>query len=764
MLAVLLLAASVSTQTTSPTFPERPDRQPPFKDAIFSKELLRQIQGRRDRRPKIVGQEEVGFDDIGVATEKLIRNEAKSESQKTETTGQQKAKPNRTIIVHSLADDGPGSLRQALREASDGNKINITVKGTITLTSGELIVDKSVTIRATGAHKLSVSGNGTSRVFHIMPDTVVTISGLTITNGSPSGTFPANSGGGIYNDHAQLTVSSCILSGNSARHGGGIFSNGRNGSATLTVTDSTLSGNTAIIYGGGILSGGDFGSATATLNNITVSNNSGLYGCGIFNAGFAGAARLTISNSIIRGNNATSIFSAGAGIYNNGDSGVATLILTDSTVTANSIPSDVNDGVFGAASGGGIFNDGLSTISPGSASMTIINSTVSEHVIDGLGGGIYNEGSSGNAILTIKNSDLSRNFSIYGGAIYNDGSEGRATLAITESTLNSNQGTNGGGGIFNTGVYGNAVLTITNSSLSRNLSYEMGGAIYNEAAAGLGTVTIDKSNLSGNRTFGQGGGIHNVSADAASLSEEGVNEDGTAIVTVTNSTLSGNSAGHEPPPDFFLPGEGGGIFNESFWGGTSTVNLINSTLSDNSSDNRGGGIQNRAYAEGSATIVINNCTLNGNSANNGGGSLSNWVPPYEGWGPGIATLDIANTILNAGASGGNIQNLSGTVISRGYNLSSDAVGGDGSTDPGGLLNGPGDIRNTNPHLGPLQNNGGPTMTHALLEYSPAIDNGNPNFDPNTFNPPLLYDQRGRRFRRVVNGAVDIGAYELQRAW
>jgi hypothetical protein len=106
----------------------------------------------------------------------------------------------------------------------------------------------------------------------------------------------------------------------------------------------------------------------------------------------------------------------------------------------------------------------------------------------------------------------------------------------------------------------------------------------------------------------------------------------------------------------------------------------------------------------------------------------------------------------ADASGQNIYNDSGTVTSHGYNLSSDAAGG--------FLTGSGDQINTDPLLGPLQDNGGPTMTHALLLHSPAIDAGDPNFDPNAFIPPLLNDQRnGPGFLRVVNGRIDIGAFE-----
>src|SRR5947199_873840 len=134
----------------------------------------------------------------------------------------------RTIAVTSTTDDGPGSLRNALVLASNGDTINITAKGTITVTSGELVIAKSVAIRGPGADKLSVSGNTTSRVFHVTPNTIVTISDLTITKGSAAtnaGNFPASAGGGIYSDHAKLTVSNCVLSGNSARFGGGIFYN-----------------------------------------------------------------------------------------------------------------------------------------------------------------------------------------------------------------------------------------------------------------------------------------------------------------------------------------------------------------------------------------------------------------------------------------------------------------------------------------------------------------------------------------------------------
>ena len=207
-------------------------------------------------------------------------------------------------------------------------------------------------------------------------------------------------------------------------------------------------------------------------------------------------------------------------------------------------------------------------------------------------------------------------------------------------------------------------------------------------------LTVANSTISGNSTARDGGGI-SVSGG----------------LVIENSTISGNSAG----------GNGGGI-----WGGAT---VENSTISDNSAGGNGGGIY------GGATVE--NSTISGNSGTNGGGIYNN-----------TSSLIVRNTILNAGASGENIFNDGGTVTSLGYNLSSD--------DAGGYLTGPGDQINTDPLLGPLQDNGGPTLTHALLPGSPAIDAGDPNF-----TPPPSNDQRDCNFDRVFNGRIDIGSFEAQ---
>jgi hypothetical protein len=128
---------------------------------------------------------------VGVPPETRTKKGFKVDTQQSNGPGQQVDDADHTIVVHSTDDDGPGTLRHALAIASDGDKINIVARGTITLTSGELVVDKSLTIRGPGKANAGVSGNGTSRAFHVTPGTTVSIEGLTIINGMASGAFPA---------------------------------------------------------------------------------------------------------------------------------------------------------------------------------------------------------------------------------------------------------------------------------------------------------------------------------------------------------------------------------------------------------------------------------------------------------------------------------------------------------------------------------------------------------------------------------------------
>ncbi|MGB7069591.1 MAG: choice-of-anchor Q domain-containing protein [Pyrinomonadaceae bacterium] len=667
----------------------------------------------------------------------------------------------RTIVVHSTADSGPGTLRQALVDAASGGKINIVARGTITLTSGELVVDKSLEIKGQGADRLSISGNFTSRVFHIMPEVNVTIDGLTIADGSvstESDPYLSSAGGGIFSDHANLTVRNCIISGNSARYGGGIFSNSNGGGSTsLKINSTTLSDNSASFAGGGVFSGGGFldnmgdsGEATMAIHNSSISDNSAEYGGGIFNDGYLGRAKAILNISTVDNNAVEQSY----GIYNNGDSGDARVTLNDSTVTGNVI---------------GIFNDGASYISPGDARLVVNNSKINGNASDG----IFNSAFHGSASVTLNRSTVNSNGR---GVTNNADANGNATMILSGSTASGNSET----GVVN-GGYGNTTATLVDSSVNDNGSsgiinwvldsdsttlalfnstvngnHEIG--VYNAGwDGGDAFLTLNGSTVSGITNDDYFAGIYNYAdfggSAAAALTDSTVtgnsaasgcgicnqawNSGSRAAITLNGSTVSNNLYTNYDPN---LLSEGG--IASFAVEGDAAVTLINSSVSGNS----GRGVTNaNAEETGSAKLTLNNCTVAGNSF----GPVYNFLN---------STLEITNSILDAGTSGEN--QFYGTVISHGYNISSDRAGGDGSTGPGGLLNGPGDIRNTDPLLGPLANNGGQTKTHALLLGSPAINAGDPNFDPEIFDPPMLYDQRNSgRFPRVINGRIDIGAFE-----
>lgn len=157
-------------------------------------------------------------------------------------------------------------------------------------------------------------------------------------------------------------------------------------------------------------------------------------------------------------------------------------------------------------------------------------------------------------------------------------------------------------------------------------------------------------------------------------------------------------------------------------------------------------------------MTISSCTFNQNSAATNGDSI------YINTGAaGSAVLQIGNTILKK-SGGNNFANNTGTIISQGYNLSSDEAAGGPGTAPGGFLNHAGDKRNTDPLLDPagLKNNGGATMTIALQAGSPALDQGKRDTVALVSN-----DQRGvyRPFDdpNIANASGgdggDIGAYE-----
>ncbi len=290
-----------------------------------------------------------------------------------------------TLKVTNLADSGKGSLRYEIAQAKSGDTIVFATKlsGAITLTSGELLIDKSLTIQGPGAGLLTVtttqygssSSDGPSRIFDVgSAGATVTLSGMTISGGdgqahyivdpafgpgpsddglgggilnygtltvsnctltdnSASGGSTTNGGGGIANLGGTLTVSGCTLSNNRTYGGGGgIYSTG-----TLTVSGSTLSGNTADSWAGG---GGIYAYGTATVSGCTLTGNFGFDGGGISYAG----GTMTVSGCTLTGNSAAS-GGAGGAIYSAGSA----LTVSNSLFGGNS-PDNI-DGSF--TDGGG---------------------------------------------------------------------------------------------------------------------------------------------------------------------------------------------------------------------------------------------------------------------------------------------------------------------------------------------------------------------------------------------------------------------------
>ena len=260
-----------------------------------------------------------------------------------------------------------------------------------------------------------------------------------------------------------------------------------------------------------------------------------------------------------------------------------------------------------------------------------------------------------------------------------------------------------GAGVFNGGT-----LTLADSILSGNVTgpTTVGGSGFNSHGGGVwneGTLTLTNSTVSGNTGQVHGGGIYNagtVVAIDSTLHGNSANSVGGGIanpgtLTITRSTLSGNSAG-----------DGGGVFNSG------TINVTNSTVSGN-------GRQGIYTSNGGALTSV---TISGNGAS-GVQHDSSPVPTAK------------NTIVanNSGAE------CNAALDSDGPNLDDDST----------CFAEAGDVH-ADPLLDALADNGGPTMTHALLSGSPAIDSGTNTGCPAT-------DQRG--VARPLGPVCDLGAVE-----
>jgi hypothetical protein len=648
-----------------------------------------------------------------------------------------------TLIVTNTSDfttphAGDGSLRGEIMQA-ELQTGNVTIgfdpsvfagsTQTITLGSkGTIVISYTVGVITIQAPSVGVNINAAhnSAVLQINAGTTAQISNLNFLNAKDI----FGVGAGIDNS-GTLTLSNSLITGNSVNtDGGGIYNLGR-----LTLTNSSVSGNTGGVNGGGI---DNVAGAHAYLSYCTISNNvmggSG-YGAGIRNDGV-----MTVAGSVISGNS--------GGRNGGGFTGAGTTTLTNSVISGNSV------GGLGA-NGGGI----MISVSP-TASANLTNCTVAQNFAPLNGGGIA---VAGNNKLTLSNSILADNSAVHnGGGIY-VGSGSTATITNSILAANTASGASGSGGsggaifvnttgtanISNSVLSGNSAktggglfsyqgtATVTSSIISNNTAKGDGGGV--ESFNGPAVVSISNSTISNNTvTNGVGGGIGTggfpggtvivnnttISGNSASTFGGGIYDNQAA--TVTNSTLSGNSAGSK----------GGGFYHNSANGVTAT--LTNSTLTGNTATNLGGAIYSKH-----GTTALYDATISGNTASSGGGMYI-----YHS---NTATL---NNSLIAGNSATTTKDIAGKVASGSLNN----LVGDGSGMTG-ITNGSGGNQvgtsgsPINPLLSTLGNYGGPTQTLTLLPGSPALDAGSNAAIPSG----VTTDQRGDP--RIVNGTVDIGAFE-----
>jgi CSLREA domain-containing protein len=625
----------------------------------------------------------------------------------------------------------------------------------------------------------------------------LTLEGVTVRHGN------RYSGGGIEN-WGTLLVNESIISGNFGEAGGGGIVN--QNKKNVTIFNSTLSGNKGYL-GGAIWNWGNF-----HISNSTLSENQAISdGGAIWNV-----YSMSISNSTLYGNIATGI---GGGIFNQSGGGgslkyINTIIaystngdcVNNATIHADSTHNLVSDGscylatnLSGDPKLSPLADNGGPTLThallPGSPAIdagfdihcqdfdqrgvprpqgagcdigayeleTLVVTNASNDLVGSLreaiafispGGRItFSPSLSGKTINLSSTLVIEKNLSIDGSdlevpiTISGNNSVGVFMIGpLGEVTLDSLNIINGvrefGGGINNLGW-----LLVVNSTLSGNTAYS-GGGIFT-----LGELWIIDSTFHENDAFFKGGGIYNAGSlfvDKSTFSHNDAelggairNDEGIySQMTVTDSTFYGNQAAHGGAIDVWGDGPNK-ISTSSFYGNTaaasggairiwSSLTVENSTLSGNSTDSIGGGFN----VQDEGMLTLQHVTLNDNEGSSGGGI-------YVG---NNATLKYINTII-AHSTNGDCVNHGAINTESTHNLVED-----GSCPVSDYTNMEGD-----PKLGPLANNGGQTLTHALIPDSPAIDAASMAYCLST-------DQRG--FYRPFDGnndgvpGCDIGAFEF----
>ncbi|MGH7789821.1 MAG: choice-of-anchor Q domain-containing protein [Candidatus Binatia bacterium] len=728
-------------------------------------------------------------------------------------------KIRRLVTTTEDTDDGECSFSHcSLREAVAATEIEDVIsferlgarQHTITL-NAELVIDQNLTFAGPGAHRLMVRGDGHQRLFRVTPGHTVSLRGMTLRDGRSEG-----SGGAVLNDGGTLEIADCVIEGNRAAAGGGIanenfgtvtvlrstvannlatgsFANGTGGGIStahrLTVVDSTISGNRVAAgthNGGGVWS---LASVPVVINNSTITANAAA------GTGSAGGVRreligtLTLRNSIVAGNVDNELLpdvasSDGQGIISGGYNLIG------------------NPGALAFAAAGDLHGDSAAPLDPRLGRLQPNGGTTPTHILRADSPAL----DTGKAFVsTTDQRGLPRPFDAAHVMPETDGDDSDiGAVEMRPAAVVTNDHSSGPGSLRqviadapgDSDIYfdptffavprtigpaasltfvkslrihgpGADRLTVAGDDRSPVIAFDNETFCADVTCAQIIRETFFDSTLSdlritggrglaipegprGFRSEGAGGVVYNGNrlvlagcelTDNTAPYAGGVF--GSGSLTVLDSTIANNRATGQPT-------EAGGDGETILQSGGAIVSsgnltVVNSTISGNRAD----GTEGAGGIFTSASTVIRNSTITDNRAR--GPRTAGGLHHIN---DGTAELLLRNDIIADNDSLTDVLSDSDIeIVSAGYNLIGYATRlAFVATDLRGAID---------PRLGPLQSNGGPTRTHALLADSPALDGGEsggaiadqrrqrrPADDPNRPNP-------------AGGDGADIGAYESQ---
>jgi hypothetical protein len=606
-------------------------------------------------------------------------------------------------VVTNTNDDGPGSLRQAIRDVGEGETITFDLgdaPATIALSTGALEIARSLTIAGPGVDLLTVSGGDASRVFSITAGDVI-LSGLTVAHGRVYGPSPE---GGAIRNAGRLVLQQVAIE--SSR------------------VESTGGAGTENAYGGGLYNEGDCMLEHCTVASNTaqggpMSDNYGGEGSGggIYNEGMMTVTASSLHDNLAKGGT-TSLRYGGKGLgggLSNAVTGTVTIL--DSTIQKNqAVGGLASDRYGGVGSGGGLYNEGLADLQDtGVLTNTALGAGAYLYGGDGSGGGVYNYGRLG----------------VTGGAVQGNLAKGAAG--------SSAYGGDGAGG----GIESRDALTLTHVAVTGNAAQGATGPVAGSAEAGgvtaIGELRIEESTICGNQAVGgtgtywtngkiggdaDAGGVYSYAiapaqhtilrstvCDNLALGGQGDSAgDGTAggiyaykLLTIDRSSIYGNTALGGPSPANGSGGNGaaGGIY------GLGDLTLQESAVYSNTAeggagtagyssggDGRGGGIC-QGYGGAftvRASAVYSNTARGGNSAGSSGGDGigGGYSDSFDSYAPTVRFVNSTlhgNRALRGAGKTANGAGMGGGLAAgvAGAGLSFCTVAGNSAEDQGGGL-------------------------------------------------------------------------------